>query len=161
MKETTKIRIGALIAAILLAGLCLAFGQDVKARSFRDELKLEYDANHYFNLALIISSGGEVEQTDSIHILIHERDSLTASMFTVCEKTNLYLAYDRFYLISIRRRGYSTAQLIVNSGVLVKEYDTYVHIPLEKSNAVKSIGIVVWDSRINDVHYYPEPGDFR
>jgi len=27
MKETTKIRIGALIAAILLAGLCLAFGQ--------------------------------------------------------------------------------------------------------------------------------------
>jgi len=29
MKERTKIRIGALIAAILLAGLCMAFGQTV------------------------------------------------------------------------------------------------------------------------------------
>ena len=32
MKEQTKIRIGALIAAILLAGLCLAFGQVSKTK---------------------------------------------------------------------------------------------------------------------------------
>lgn len=161
MKETTKIKLFALAATILLAGLCLAFGQDVQARSFRDEQKKEYDSKHYFNVAFIVSSDGQVEQTDSIQIFIRERDSTSAVMFTVCEKTDLYFAYDRMYLVSIFRRGYYTAQLLVNSGVIRKEYGGYIPVNLEKGNLAHSIGIVVWDSRINNIHYYPEPCVFR
>lgn len=159
MKESSKTKIFALIAAIILSSLCLAFGQDVKARSFRDEGKNEYDSKQYFNLALIIRSDGQLEQTDSIAIFVRVRDSLEAKLFMVCEKTDLYLAYGKMYLISIVRKGYAKSCLLVNSGVKVKEYGMYIPVNLEKGEP-KSIGVVVWDSRINDVHYYPEPCPF-
>jgi len=156
MKETTKIRLFALIAAILLTGLCLAFGQDVKARSFRDEGKKEYDVNHYFNLALLVYSDDALEQTDSIDIFIRVRGAKEATAFVVCEKTDLYFAYNEMYEVFIKRRGYSMAFLEVNSGVKVKEYGSFVPVYLDKGTAKHNIGIVVWDTRINDVHYYPE-----
>ena len=161
MKERTKIRMGALIAFLLLGALCCVFGQDVKVRSFRDEGENKYDSNHYFNLALIIRSDGQLDKTDSITLFINERDSANGTTFMVWEKTDLYLAYDRCYLISIVRDGYSMANLIVNSGVKVKEYGMYIPVNLEKDKFIRSIGCVVWDSRINDVHYYPEPITFR
>ena len=159
--EKRNQRILALIFAIILTGLCYAFGQDVQARGFRDESKAKYDSQHYYNLALLTYCDGKLEQNDSIQIFIRERDSTTAVMFTVCEKTDVYLAYNRFYLISIARKGYSAAQLLVNSGVKIKEYGDFIPVYLEKGNSARSIGIVVWDSRINNVHYYPEPCSFE
>jgi hypothetical protein len=161
MEDRTKIRLFAIAAALMLGMLGCIFGQDVKARSFRDESKLEYDVKRYFNIAFLTYSDGVLEQTDSVQIFIHERDSTTACMFTVCEKTDMYFAYDRMYLVSIYRRGYSTANLLVNSDVLIKEYGTFIPIYLEKKRVAKSVGVVVWDRRINDIHYYPEPLDFR
>jgi hypothetical protein len=161
MKEKTKIRIGALIAAILLAGLCMAFGQDVKARGFRDESKVKYDVDKYFNIALLTYCDGKVEQTDSIDIFIRIRGSKEAVAFTICEKTDLYFAYNEMYEVFIKRRGYSMVFLEVNSGVKVKEYGTFIPVYLEKGDGKYNIGIVVWDSRINDIHYYPEKFSLR
>lgn len=161
MKELRNQKIMALIAVILLATAYFAFGQDVQARSFRDEGKKEYDATKYFNLALIIKSDGLLDQTDSIQVIIRERDSLTATGFMVCEKTDIYLPYDKMYLVSITRKGYSTAQLLVGTGVKVKEYGGYIPVNLDKCLCAKSIGVVTWDSRINDIHYYPEPRLFK
>lgn len=160
MKESTKIRLFALAAALTLGMFGCAFSQDVKARSFRDEVKKEYDSKKYFNLAFIISSSGELEQTDSVQILIREKDSKEASLFTVCEKTDLYFAYDKCYIVLIHRKGYETVQLCVNAGVKVMEYGTFIPVDLKKGTGTKSIGLVVWDSRIDNIHYYPEGGSF-
>ncbi len=160
-KETRNKRILFLVAVMVIGFAYFVSGQDVRARGFRDNSKGEYDVSRYFNIALITYADDELSQTDSITVFIHIRDSLEAKMFHICEKTDLYLAYDKMYLISISRKGYSTANLLVNAGVKVKEYGTYIPVHLEKGNKVESIGGVVWDSRINDIHYYPEPRSFR
>lgn len=156
MKESTKIRLFAIVAALILGMFGCVFGQDVKARSFRDEGENKYDHAKYFNLALLIYSDDKLDKTDSITVFIHERDSTNASLFTVCEKTDLYFAYGKMYDVFVTRNGYSKVHFNVNSGVKVKEYGMFIPIYLEKKEANVHAGIVVWDTRINDVHYYPE-----
>ncbi len=156
MKESTKIRLFAIAAALTIGMIGCAFSQNVKARSYRDVGKSDYDHNEYFNISLVVYSDSMLIETDSIEVVIRERDSLTAVQFFVCEKTDLYFAYDHFYEVFLRRKGYSVAFLEVNAGVKVRKYTQYIPVYLEPKDIKHIIGIVVWDSRINDIHYYPE-----
>lgn len=146
-----------LIAVVLLINSGFIFGQDVNARSFRDESKIKYDSKAYFNLVFLFHTDGKLVQTDSVHVFIRERDSTRALGFIVAEKAELYFAYDRFYIIDLSIKGYPTLCLVVNSGVKKKKYGMSIPVYFTKGEKNNSIGIVVWDSRIDNIHYYPEP----
>lgn len=153
--EIRNRRIVALIAVFVLVCAYLVSGQDVKARGW-NQFNNDYDVNSYFNMTLLVYSDNEIVQTDSIMVVIKEYDSTERVMFMVCEKTNLYFAYDKHYEMWITRKGYSVAYLRVNAGVKIKEYDMIVPVYLDSGDSKHNIGIVVWDTRVNNVNYHPQ-----
>jgi len=153
--EIRNRRIVALIAVFVIVFAYLVSGQTIRARGW-NQFNNDYDVKSYFNMTLLVYSDNEVVETDSITVVVKEYDSTERVVFMVCEKTNLYFAYNKHYEMWVTRDGYSIAYLRINSDVKVKEYDMTVPVYLDSGNLKHNIGIVVWDTRVNSVNYHPQ-----
>lgn len=140
---------------LLLLSYSVVNGQDTKARGFRHETDRCYDTSRYYNVAFITSINNNLIETIDIHIFIRKIHSKSKEWtgFTVCEKTDIFLAHYSIYDICVTREGYSTSYLRVVTAPNLLNSNFTIQVNLEEKKALNSIG-VIGDNKLSKKAYY-------